>query len=277
MNIREAVIEGIKAKGINVVEEQVHKNGCITDALILGDGKIRPILYIENFINLEKPIENIVDEIITGYKEAAEQDVDVNTLTDKGFILENICIELQQRSTDDSILKRETPYEGIEAVLVVNSIQNDMQVSMKINKTTANYIGLTEDALWKIAECNTFEKTNIYSIIDFIANGNEKERERIKAELGSEPQVYVVSNFQRYKGAAAILDKKKIKALGQRDGFTKFWAIPCNVHKFIIQPYSDEFTQEIMNSMVENVNFYEVPPIEQLSNRAYLVDMENWE
>ena len=84
---------------------------------------------------------------------------------------------------------------------------------------------------------------------------------------------FVLSNKSKVKGASAILDRKTLADFGERFHTEKIVAIPSSIHEFLILPYTEELSLDDFSAMVNEVNFSEVDPKEQLGSRAFIITL----
>ena len=83
----------------------------------------------------------------------------------------------------------------------------------------------------------------------------------------------IITNKNHIKEASAILDKKTVNSFFESIGVKKIVVLPSSIHETIIIPAFDGIDIEQFNAMVCEVNKLEVAPGEQLSDRAYLMDI----
>ena len=86
---------------------------------------------------------------------------------------------------------------------------------------------------------------------------------------------YVVTNKSEYKGASAILNKKMLSEFGRKYNINKVVVIPSSIHEMLILSADilELERMEELTKMVQDVNANEVLVREQLSDRAYILDI----
>lgn len=91
------------------------------------------------------------------------------------------------------------------------------------------------------------------------------EEERIRG--GSSP-MYVLSNSEKYYGAACILDNEFL------DDFSKklnsdFYILPSSIHELIVVPDNNKMNTDMLKAMVTEVNATQVSREDYLSDNVY--------
>ena len=173
--------------------------------------------------------------------------------TNMNEILDRIYLGVQ-RTSNAEIAKKATEFDGIEQYLWVKI---DEERSFKVPAS------LESEPLWEAAKRNTFAETKIRSLAQVMSELAGFEIPEM------EPVQYIVTNRTGFRGAACVLDKDAIRALGEKLGVTGFWVLPSSIHEVILAPFSDEFTKGDLDEMVRNVNATQVAYADQLGDHAY--------
>ena len=97
--------------------------------------------------------------------------------------------------------------------------------------------------------------------------------EEVNVYMGESP-MWVISNKTQVKGASAILCTDLIKQFAKEQGVSRIAFIPSSIHEGIIVPI-DKFacTLKDLTAMVNEVNGSQVRPEEQLSDKAYIIEL----
>ena len=259
-----------------VIVSDVVKNSVKMTGLTIKKDKddiIAPCVYItEELANLENA--QVACDVIERHL-ARSQSPDIRDpleLISKDNILSKVMIGVQRSSTQ-ALIKRSTEYDGIEQFLYIGGDNSDgSNWKIKLNQRLLDEAGLTKDEVWERAEANTFSDENIciQSMLDVF--------KAILGPLGDlsgfDVPMYIVSNKKRSNGAVQIFNKKAIRSWAKDHGFNSFYMLPSSVHEVIIVPV-DLCAQnfEFLNAMVRGVNADEVDPVDQLSDKAYLLNM----
>ena len=133
-------------------------------------------------------------------------------------------------------------------------------------------IKISKDEAWKIAESNTFAKTEIVSLMEKLSEMMGQEMEEIE-EMEGIPTQYVVTNTMNYRGTSAILDMKALKKFVQRLDVKRFFVLPSSIHEMIVIPDDGKSNIEELSRMVQEVNQTQVEPEERLTDRAYIIEI----
>lgn len=273
MIIVSLILEELKKRGIEAVEEEIEKNGVKLQALrIKTDSNIQPVIYLKKLLEECETLEELTDKIEESVKYAMKSSPDVSKIFSKDNFVENVYIGLQ-RAGSQPLVKRDTDMEGIESYLYVRRQKSDMEAfeTVKVTQELLSYIGITENEAWETAEKNTFKETEILSMADVMAKimpGFVADE-----EIPCGPQMYVVSNSSGFRGASAVLNKAALKELAEKIGSNRLVILPSSVHECMVIPFSEDLDLEETAGMVKEINEAQVDPVEQLSDRAYLIEL----
>lgn len=102
-------------------------------------------------------------------------------------------------------------------------------------------------------------------------NSEEFDRlfELLQGVCSNEDQMYVLSNKQRFYGAAALLYPDMLEMIAKKLD-NDFFILPSSIHEVIILPFTDKLEKEDLIEMVHEVNATEVDQIDRLSNTVYI-------
>ena len=265
----------LEERGYITQISEVIKNGVHLTGIAIKhnpDQRIAPCFYMtEELEDLSAP--EAVD--IIEHRLASEGSIDVgdvDQLVSKESILSRVVIGVQRSSTQD-LIKRSTELEGIEQYLFIRGLNgDDTNWSIKLNPNILRNAGLTEAEVWSAAEKNTFCESEITI---------ESMQEILARMMGiddviPEPDIpmYVISNVSKHNGAVQIFNQAAVRKWAEEHGWKKLILIPSSVSEIIVIPADDNNLRlEEMTQMVQEVNATQVSPIEQLSDRAYIIDL----
>lgn len=86
--------------------------------------------------------------------------------------------------------------------------------------------------------------------------------------------LYVITNKDQFRGAALACDLKHIKKWAKDNGYHKAVILPSSIHEMLLVPLeNEEYDLDMFSSMVADVNATQVDPTEQLTNRAYIINL----
>lgn len=153
-------------------------------------------------------------------------------------------------------------------------VLEDSVASIKINKGLLSLYGIGKEDLHRQAmeniEQEGYSFTNMNKIVQELL---QEQGMAIETEaLSEQPEMYVLTNPERYYGAAGILNKKLLQEFA---GGQDFVILPSSVHETIFVPVTDGFDRESFDDMVEKVNTECVRAEERLSDHVYLYDAQS--
>lgn len=130
---------------------------------------------------------------------------------DPEWILEHITIGLQAFS-DDDIIKRPCDLDGIEQYLFLKGKLSDTSYSVKITPAILSHAGIDECRAWEQAMENLCADTQITSLTKLLS-----DMSGIPLEAPAEPGIslHVITNSEKYKGAATILNRKALRSFAR--------------------------------------------------------------
>ena len=279
MLTRKMIIEELKNRGYAVTEHDVIKNGVTLHGIMFeNENGVNPTLYTED-INTED-INAACDALIKCYEKHKETEFNPESLKNPAFIFSNARIALQRKGKED-LIKRNCPFsDEIEEYLYIKVKVDGVNGAVKINKKQlVELTGFSDfdiHDLWKKAEENTAQDTTLESLNSVIFSIlSDEHREELEKDLmnAGEPVLYVLSNKERYKGAAGILNKDLLKAFADRFGVSKIFAIPSSIHEFLIMPFDERFNMGDLSSLVKSVNSSDVAAEDQLADNAFILNV----
>ena len=79
--------------------------------------------------------------------------------------------------------------------------------------------------------------------------------------------------MQKFKGAAAIMNRKALKAFTQKYRTNMLFVLPSSIHEMMIAPYDSSLNLNELSAMVKEINETQVAPEERLTDRAYIITL----
>lgn len=268
------IIAQLQERGYTAIIHDVVKNGCTKTGISIREGNISPCIYVSDLIkNRELTTEQIVEQIINIFEANKSVDFDIDLLTSREFILQNIYIGLQ-RSSSEELTKRDCEdFDGLEQYLYVRGkSEQHGSWNMKIHSHILQKAGISEKEAWAVAETNTFSNTVIQSMASIMNEMLGFDEEDEIADDDSIP-MYVISNHDKHLGAVQVLDKKAITEFARKHNASKLIILPSSTHEMIIFIPADDEELDIsqFDSMVAEVNATCVAPEELLTSKAYIL------
>lgn len=271
------IIEKLQERGYNAIAHDVVKNGCTKTGISIREGNISPCIYVSDLIkNRELTTDEIVEQVINIYESNKSVDFDIDELTSRDYILSHIYIGLQ-RSSSEELTKRDCEdFAGIEQYLYVRGkSEQHGSWNMKIHSHILQKAGISEKEAWAVAETNTFSNTVIQSMASIMNEMLGFDEEDEIADDDNFP-MYVISNHDKHLGAVQVLDKKAITEFARKHNASKLIILPSSTHEMIIVIPADDEELNIhqFESIVAEVNATQVAPEERLSNKAYVLHID---
>lgn len=265
-----AIVKELENRGYIVDEQTCIKNGIEVLGLAVKkneDDKVVPTIYPEDIIKEADERGLTVSEVVEGLIPVIEQrpSIDIDRFTDRDYLLSHVRIGVQKEG-NENLVKRNSPFEGIEEYLYIADDMDGQGFSVKLKPQMLEMAGIKAKGLFKVAEANNHEEFTATPMINLISKMMGEDVGAIE-----DLPMYVISNKAGMKGASAMLDKKSISALADEIGVHEFVLLPSSIHECILVPHTRESDLEMFENMVREVNATTVDPLERLVDRAYLL------
>lgn len=273
----EKIVALLQERGYDAVYHTVIKNSTTKHGISIKESNIAPCIYLDDLLAKAPDIEldDLVAQIINIYENRKNLDIDLDEILSKDYLLSHLYIALQ-RSSDEPLIKRDCELEGIEQYLLIKGQSVEQgSWSIKLNDGILTRAELSLDEAWAAGEANTFapDATVIKSMMEVMNDMFDCDFEE---ELGNPAiPMYVVSNRTNTQGAVQVLDKKAVTEFAKKHNASKLIILPSSTHECIAIPVDDEELDiSQFDSMVAEVNATQVAPEERLTNRAYILHID---
>lgn len=264
--LRDDVVSELNERGFSCRGENFERDGVVHYGIVDSETTACPVVFIERAVELvgsEFDVVALADFYGSmfngegfGNSPAAEDFLDADFARSRFRIL-------FRRKSDEPVVAKNSPYEGIERYLAV--VDEPSGMSMKVVPGYLGHVGIKENEAWKLAERN-MKGTGFV--------------ERLSNVVGSVPGVPVddnpmvlVSNSGKRQGASSILLEEVRKRAAKLLGTNEAILIPSSVHEVLLLPNLGNVDMDALNDMVRSVNEGMVSPDERLSDRAYEIDL----
>lgn len=279
--------------GYEIQIQQIRKNnGVLLDGLIIGKARngVSPTIYLNSYyINYSQgmPMEEILEEILTAYKENADVTLgDVKGILDFYNLRDKVAFKLIQREKNQELLK-EVPYFDFLDLAVVFYLLLDEnkggQMTVLIHNSHIKQWSVTKEELKYLAEKNTPvllppEIRTLKEVIRdiFTKQLGELSDDSFEDLFGtdeSNPLIYVLSNKNQINGAACVLYEGILKHFAEEQK-TDIIILPSSVHETLLIPDRENLKYEELIEMVCQINSTEVLEEDVLSNNIYCYELE---
>ncbi len=197
-------------------------------------------------------------------------------IKDFGSIKRNIRVQVVNRDMNREGLRGcpKKEVEGTDLVAVFQIIlykEGEEHGSVKVTDRMMEGWGIDMESLYGTALENTAAQApaRISSLMYAYSGGEESlAPEEVFSE---EQELYVLTNPQRWDGAAAMLYPGLLQSIAEATG-SSFYIMPCSVHEVMLAKEGDGRDAWELQSMVIGSNRYELPPQEILSDQVYFYD-----
>ena len=260
----------------SIESRKVTKNNSVEYVCLViseSDRPVSPGIYLNSFF-LEyingRPIEELAGLIVRLYHEHKEFGKDgLFELINKENISGRIFVRLVNYERNKALLEH-APYERVMDLAVTYhyllSHGPGGISSIKMDNTNCRFFGITHEEMKKTAVDNTEKlfpaefQTLSEVLKDFPCAPDPS--------VHGLPSLYILSNKDRYNGAACVLYKNILERI-QKTLQSGFYILPSSVNEVLIVPDALGSDEEYLKQMVSNVNRNYVPEIEFLSDNIY--------
>lgn len=260
------IICELNERGYCAEIKKISKNGVEKTGVIIGEGEVRPTIYIDDLLAENIALHEIVSKIIDIYENAPDIDFEVAEISSWEYAKKNLRLCLQKK-TDEPILKRD--YLDMEMYVRVNVSESG---SYKI--PSGMFKEISEDEIFARALLNTKKNIAVEDMYNLLVSMgcDEKEMEY----MGIEPsKMLIVTNKERTHGASVICDKDFLSIIA-KEYDSNLVILPSSIHECIIC-FDNAPDMELYNGMVREAYKTQVVPEEVLSNHAYFFNRLNCE
>ena len=249
------------------------KNGVVFKGIIIQDRHtICPVIYTERIIRDSASLGEAANKVIDIYESNKDfgAQIIIDDLNDPEWILDHITIGLQKTSNEE-LIKRPCDMEGMEQYLVLcggNTAEGCY--SIKVAPALLSNVCIDEATAWNMAMEHICNNTQIISLGKVMADmmdvpyGNTME---------AEAKFHVITNSQKYKGAACIMNRKALRTFSQSYDTNMLFVLPSSIHEMMIAPYDSHYNLDELSAMVKEINETQVAPEERLTDRAYILSL----
>ena len=280
MLTREIIMNTLQTKGYNVLPADVTKNGVEMQGVTIGEGKVRPTIYINDFLKwTDDRLDEVVCIIEDMYSKTQKNtpQIDIENIKDWDYIKTRLQVCVQKKGNEDIVKKDFLDLELYVRVIVdTNRDEEGCVGSFKVKPEHIKMWNVDESVLFSAAwDCTkpTLVEEDMAKIISQMLGKNEAE---ILSEMGSAPRQIILSNKTRINGAVAMCDVWFLKEIADRLE-SDLVIFPSSIHECIVTPMDGILRRNELDAMVKNINETQVAPEEVLSNHAYFFNRNTME
>lgn len=248
---------------------------------------IAPTIYLEEYYKdygNGRNFYKVCDDIIAAYENAHSDEIpDVGFMCEYSSVKARLFCRVVNFEKNEKLLKSVPYVECMDLAIV-------FYVKLKIGKQSGSVLIRNEHfKIWNVElgqmyrdalnNNSKFLEPKIYSIEDVLIEmlGNRSDDEsgeviRMLSEcqtLEGNGAMYVLTNCEKYYGAAGILDEKILADFAEKIR-ADFFILPSSIHELILVPDNGHMTSESLRDMVAEVNSTQVSCDEVLSDCVYI-------
>lgn len=262
--LSKTIIEELSNRGYKAQFNLVVKNGVEFPSVIVGDGNVRPNIYIDDLIEQYDSLDEVVDVIIEMYEKTKNETFDINGISEWDYVKTRLQLCLQKKG-DENIVKRD--FLDLEQyVRVIVDAENKGSSSFKVNPSFLKTWNVTEDILFNAAwDCTkpTLVKRDMMDIMEEMGVSVAE----LKETCGEMQDQIIISNKSGINGSIAMFDTWMLGEIADKYE-SDLVILPSSIHEIIATPITDKVLFRY-DKMVQEVNEEQLYPEEVLSNHAY--------
>lgn len=247
----------------------IRRRGDSTGMVVYVDGYVSDIevgiLSVDNVA--DKIAEHIEDEeVATGYSEAVDF---AKMLRSKESILENVRYLLVNKKWNEAELGSYPHKDYLDLAVLYEARNKNASMSVKITNDIMQNFGITLEELDEAANSNrdSYVSQDMFSLMVSTMPFGEEEIEEMRKAQANGPQMYVLTNVQKVKGASALLYPELIEDVARKEN-SDLIVIPSSIHKILMVKASGMDKDDI-SQIVQEANSQHVDEQERLSDHAY--------
>ena len=262
--------------GFTVLYKQVSKNNCIKEALVMQapEFNVVPTVYPDTEM-MQHNNKEIAKMLIKTFLIHAKN-MDMSQITQESYIRKNIFPRLVNGKNIESFKKdgiAYLPYLDLAicfAIRVPEFNNGTEKASVKLTNELLKSSGLT---LFQAREAAMENMKNegyiVKDLIDMISDMTGIIEDDLKPDERTVP-MYILTNPDKFYGAASILSPDTLRELEGRIGSHTFVLLPSSVHEFLVTRMGSQEELEMYKSMVSEVNSKTVSVEDYLSDSIYI-------
>lgn len=258
---------------------KVAKGKRLLHGIVIGNGNVRPTIYVDDFEDYFDTEEEIANAIVECYERMPKTPklelndlpiMEFEKLQDKIFP----CLVNKGAFIDESVITRAF-FDDIEIcyrIFLDIEITDRVSVSsILVKKEILKLWNVSADDLHKIAISNLNEKEYYFDdMIKIIAENVDLDEETKKDMSG---MMFLLSNKNKMYGANNLLNAKALAEVQEKIG--DYFIIPSSIHELILLPYDEYADVSQISRMVREVNDTEVREEEKLSYSVFCYRAES--
>lgn len=267
--------EKIATKVNGKVNEVEKTNGIRLIGVCVGEGDIRPTIYIDTMYDKGMSIDEAVVEINKIVDEQALPEINVNDITNYENVKDKIVLRLYNGKTNTEVFRSAEEYGFNDLILVPYLIISEKGgMFTKVGNGLLSMWGKTADEVLDIAMENTMKQkfycapvSKIMTNILFGAESEEYEDCFESKHPGAE--MFCIGNPSKMYGAIGAIIKREMLKEHFPNGY---YILPSSVHEVLLLPKDGcSLNDNELTDMVRAVNASDVRPEDVLADHTYFI------
>ena len=261
------VVRELNERGYSAQIAEVSKNGVPHVGVTVGEGVVRPNIYLDSFYDKDCSVADTVDKVIELAESHKLSDDDADRYTsfinDRNYCLENAKIVCSKANTYQNCINRQE--NGITLTVVIDVSQSDMgRATCRVTPQLLATMNISEEELWRVAKANSEKDVEVKGMFDTL-----KELTGFSPDFMETPEdekMLVVSNHSKCNGAYSVFTETAKAEIKKRMNVDEVIIIPSSIHECIVVPHTDEMSMDDIARMIQEVNANEVAEEDILSD-----------
>ncbi len=191
-------------------------------------------------------------------------------------VKENIRVEVVNRDMNKESLKNylKKEIEGTDLLAVFHMLfyeQGRECASALVTDELMETWDMDVESLYEMALNNTASQMPVQICSLRSVYFDEEESLEPGEVFSEEPEMYVLTNPQKSRGAATMLYPGLLQSIAEATQ-SSFYILPSSIHEVLIMKEGNGMEAKELQGMVMEINQNQVPPQEVLSNQVYFYD-----
>ena len=269
--------EEVATKVNGKVNEVEKTNGIRLTGVCVGEGDIRPTIYIDTMYDKGMSVDEAVAEINKIVDEQALPEVDVKGVTDYENVKDKIVLRLYNGKTNTEVFRSAEEYGFSDLILVPYLIISEKGgMFAKVGNDLLSIWGKTADEVLDIAMENTMKQkfycVPLSKVMSSMMQSFSVESEEYEDCFESEypgAEMFCISNPSKAYGAIGTIIKRDVLKEHFPNGY---YILPSSVHEVLLLPKDGcSLGDNELTDMVCAVNARELRLEDVLSDHAYFM------
>lgn len=260
--------EEVATKVNGKVNEVEKANGIRLTGICVGEGNIRPTIYIDTMYDAGMSVDEAVTEVNKIASEHTIPEIDTKGITNYESAKDKIVLRLYNEKTNAEVFRSAEEY-GYHDLIFVPYVILTEEMSIKVSNGLLDMWGKTADEVIDTAMENTRRDDFYCQPLSRILFGmSDNVEDCFECEDPRMP-MFCISNKRKFYGAIGAIIKGEILEEHFPNGY---YILPSSVHEVLLIPNDDcSMDADALTDMVRAVNANEVRPEEVLSDHAYFM------